>query len=535
MATPVGGFIQERTDFTLVPNPPSGYLFIGIDLDSELKTKDWNGVVRSFGSGGGTVSGTPSQIAYFGDDGLLTSNDGFIWQSLTFSNAIYPLDNFGNTVSVIQLLAGVDIGFGYFSGNAAFGTGSNLSLIAVQVDPSNGETGATLLWTDQTRSSQITVYGSGIQFSIGGTTYHFPDSYGSNGDVLTSDGLGNLTFSAPGGGSLPGGGLPYDALMLGTGSIPEWDSTFRYSGDGKKSLALWRTAFDSNDVASFEWNARILYGPSNNGAGSDPRVSWGGPYGNTLRRPSPTGAGTVSVDWEYAQLKNKLSGDIVLDWDQERLYHNGLTVMDWANLALYSGGVTSSSWVYRKLFSNSNQSYTLDWDLCRLLTGAYGAESTTVDWFNGVLYTTGGAFSMNWSNKTLYGPGSTITADWGNSILYNGVTSSVNWDLRSLVNSSGVNVMAWNNSILNDNSNVASIAWSSRLTADSVGKRSIDWNGRYLHYDDESVAVSWAGGHNLAITASSSSINSISTFDGTYSTGDGKVVTVTKGFITSVV
>lgn len=64
-------------DFLTIGTPSAGHFYLGFDLDGLPKYKNPAGEIHELGGGGGTVSGTPSYVAYFDADGSLSGDPGF--------------------------------------------------------------------------------------------------------------------------------------------------------------------------------------------------------------------------------------------------------------------------------------------------------------------------------------------------------------------------------------------------------------------------------------------------------------------------
>ena len=186
MATPVGGLVQEKIDFYTVPNPPTDWVYVGIDLDTILKWKDSNGVVYS-----SQLTGTSSQILYFDDSGLVTSDssftrdgsysvNGYLFGSIEVANII-GLNPFAGTCSLIAL---GDINTNEFATTGVQYDGGDR--ISAGIGHSYG--GST--------SSYFRTNKDGAFFkSRGSAEFLLPYYDGTPGQTITTDGSGNLTFS----------------------------------------------------------------------------------------------------------------------------------------------------------------------------------------------------------------------------------------------------------------------------------------------------------------------------------------------------
>ena len=210
MALPsVGGLIQKLSDINLVPNPPVGSQYLGIDLDGDLKMKLSDGtIVPIGGGGGGTVSGTPSQIAYFGADGSLTSDSHFY--KVSGSIAMGITYGTGSIVSIIigtsqpggnsdvLLYKGIPGGEDCLSGiidtsivsSEYYGSG-----FVVRSQDSTNATQSTFI----VANNKVNINSFEFLYDSGYSTFIFPKIDGTSGQAITTDGAGNLTFSTVGG------------------------------------------------------------------------------------------------------------------------------------------------------------------------------------------------------------------------------------------------------------------------------------------------------------------------------------------------
>lgn len=113
------GIIQAIEDFTAAPSPQPGNLLLSADLDSKFKVKDYLGNISLLGTqgptgpagsgtqgptgpagsgGGGSITGTPSNILYFGPTGSVYTDDLFYRDPTTYQTLIsrsFGLQNTG--------------------------------------------------------------------------------------------------------------------------------------------------------------------------------------------------------------------------------------------------------------------------------------------------------------------------------------------------------------------------------------------------------------------------------------------------------
>ena len=191
------------------------------------------GAEASSGASGGVALGQNSRSA--GNKAVALANsrasgsDSFA-AAIASNSSSYGAQGLGSisigTLSKATALAGTAVGYGATSthvASSAFGTSATT-----------------------TATNQIALGGSGITARISGA-YNLPTSDGTNGQVLTTDGSGNVTFAAAGGG---GGAALYAANESSPSAQP--------SATGVNAIAIGDTAVSSGTDSFAFGKARAI-------------------------------------------------------------------------------------------------------------------------------------------------------------------------------------------------------------------------------------------------------------------------------------
>ena len=489
MAAPaVGGLVQMLSDINLVPNPPVGSMYVGVDLDGTLKLKDVSGVIYPVG---GSLSGTPSFIPYFDSLGNLTG-DG--WFSRTNGSTLIGQQIDINTITGlnIQIQGGQThsslIFVNQFTGNMA--------LIDVK-QIADGTAEARLLYSPDGMSTwgyaaneDGVVYVSRI-----GHQFILPIYDGSPGQVITTDGSGNLTFSSPGGGSLPSG-PNYQSLILDGSNTPTWTpyfydlngtNVFDWSGS---SGNYWLR--DGSAYQSLNWGVRNLY--SGQSFGNNISLNW-------ANRFLIDSLGVTAINWDN---RNLLDGSQTqsINWQGRTLYaSDGFQVIDWGVCILNdSVGIQSMNWNIRQFSATSSQ-VTMDWQACCL----YNTDSSiSVEWGSRCLVESGvGHITLNWDTQMLWDSSAMTSIDWTNRhlIFNDGTTISIDWQGESLIDANGNGSIFWGSRSMYDAGFVQSINYDSRVLFDINGATSVDYNNQLLLVNGHGnilTQVDWINGNLYA-------------------------------------
>ena len=232
---PIGGLIQRGIDINTVTNPPSGSVYIGIDIDESLKLKHSDGSITDFGS---TLTGTPSQVPYFDVSGNITGDDLFardiqgqifvsgmgIGTSQTFlvsgTSSITPA---GSSLISANVNGGGSFMCSALDLQEVFGTSSIFSSGPGNILISGSDMGTqstivqdykTIIMIPGISEGVFGIIARDFVYQSGNALFKFPSVDGTSGQAITTDGSGNLTFSTVGSGS----GLT-TSFMDGTYSI----------------------------------------------------------------------------------------------------------------------------------------------------------------------------------------------------------------------------------------------------------------------------------------------------------------------------
>jgi hypothetical protein len=161
-------------------------------------------------------------------------------------------------------------------------------------------------------------------------------------------------------------------------------------------------------------------------------------------------AGSISLDWEAAQLFNAPAGDLSVDWNARRLYTN--TSLD-----------VAINWLGRVLTHGVAATPSMYWN-------AFGIKMEVGHYINDF--------------------GDVISLDPTSRYAYDGGAVSIDWGTRKLVDGLGANVFEWSAlgvkifaaKYITDTSNFACIDTNGRVLIQSDGSTpSMDWNIRFLY------------------------------------------------------
>ena len=237
-----GAIIRPGGTLEIGDSTDTGYIFPLTDGSSgQALVTDGAGNL-SFGPVGGTPGGTTTQMQYNnggvfgGDSGMTTNGAG----SIDIDGDL-DVDNLNFDGNTITATSGDDIilspsASGKVSvtgtGTAAIQSGDDADIAFLGGDSTSGNAGAVLLKggddTGATKGGSVTIEG-GIGTSgdgdviIQGLTY--PDTDGTNGQVLTTDGGGNLSFT-----TVATGATDLDSLTDVTITSPSSTEVLQYNG-----------------------------------------------------------------------------------------------------------------------------------------------------------------------------------------------------------------------------------------------------------------------------------------------------------------
>jgi hypothetical protein len=557
--------VSASTIENAAPNTLNAFIDVA---DTKLKARDENGNLIILGGGGGG-SLTPEQLVRLSSDWHFRDPFIFDQDSLTDFNSdpITPptLDDVGQIIFAFTP--------GVFTRDIN-GTGNPidfmdirfLDFMTVVKDPQTNNTKYIRLFNlrdmDVLGDAVNQPLGSTIVAGTGGTEWGNSSGLpsGLNYQVLHLNGSNVLEFTDKFYDAVGIGSVFLDDRYLqdtsGNRSV-DWQSHYLGNNSGVATLywqsmtmhdsfsllsvdwGFGRQLYDFNEVSTLDWGNRVLYGEGNTGIGDDPRVSWGGPYGLTLRRKKATyGSGNIAIDWENSTILdtaqnysilwdtrqlNDSIGNYSLGW-QDRKLKDKLTLdsVNWdGRILAASNGNVSYDWKLNFLRSNADNSVSIninprylqdssgtvgvDWQNRYLQTSA---AHVSVDWQNFNLRDDNNQYSvlwdgralvdssnqnaLEWSSRSLKTSSGGTSLDWNNRYLKNtSGNNTVLWGDYQLKNFLGVTTLHWENNELTDSSNLRALSWELRRLFDSSGVRSINWNTRELYSPGDNPVVSW--------------------------------------------
>ena len=358
----------------------------------------------------------------------------------------------------------------------------------------------------------VIVDSNGTHYRTPSTLFTFPNIDGSPGYVMSTDGSGNLYFTASsGGGSLPSG-TAYQILYRNGSNIPGF-ANLLIDSTGFTSVDFWvRTTNDSTGVISIDYDNRRLYDSVQtlsldwqNRILSDSSGATSSDYGN---RVSFDLFNQTSLNWETRQLRDATSM-LSLDWAFRQLSSTTAMVLDFENLFLQDSSATQSVDWNNRLLKGSNGVQTLDWNN-KNMSSTDGQGS--IQWDARHLIADSNLVSLDWNNRQLLDTTQLDSLDWQNRNLVDasGLTISVAWQQRRMFQANGNISMDWDQLNLNDSTGFESIGFGDRnLWSKSAGTYVLNWDSQHMLTSTGSLILDWAGpnielgsiatGHKLSI------------------------------------
>ena len=409
----------------------------------------------------GSISGTPSEVPYFDSTGHLTSDTLF---TRTSAQSILAYQVFPNVVTGLVVP----------SGGGGGETGSQIIIVNTSTGDS-AQVGAhypgsgsgfesVLLRKESGLVSGYLVNQGGVQYQSpnGSTRFTFPSTDGTNGQVMTTDGSGQLSF-APVSSSLPSG-VDYQTLMLDGSGNPTWSFVF----------------YDVAGLTSSDYGNRVSFDLFNQ----------------------------TSLNWETRQLRD-VTSMLSLDWALRQLSSTTAMVLDFENLFLQDSSATQSVDWNNRLLKGSNGVQTLDWNN-KNMSSTDGQGS--IQWDARHLIADSNLVSLDWNNRQLLDTTQLDSLDWQNRNLVDasGLTISVAWQQRRMFQANGNISMDWDQLNLNDSTGFESIGFGDRnLWSKSAGTYVLNWDSQHMLTSTGSLILDWAGpnielgsiatGHKLSI------------------------------------
>lgn len=337
---------------------------------SGVLTNDGSGNLSWTASGGGSITGSPSQVLYFDQSGNVTSDSNFRRQ-LENSTTIRDSgsDNLGGTTNLSFQISSSASNNGLANQMIIINdTTTQLGLDGIQCDPDTGSVSSILVQGNQNTQifNGFIVDETGCHFGLIDTNPVVPTAYftlppvdGLSGDVIFTNGSGILSFtSSP---KLPIG-TPQYVLYTDPMGNPGWESTLN----------------DSTGIISLDFFNRLLKYAS---------------------------SGNISIDYESAIL-NDSSGNPSILYNGRSTYDiNGVIAIDW-NLGarfLYDNTGTASIDYGSRLMFDQNNFNSIAWN-ARVLTDSGGTES-----------------SLNWTDRNLLSSTASPVLNWNDTVTIGGI------------------------------------------------------------------------------------------------------------------
>jgi hypothetical protein len=215
--TPTDG-MTVRSDSD--PGPVYGY------LNGAYPSGSW--VRQNF-----VITGTATEVAYFDNAGNITSDAGFtrdFSKLVTVIGMTGPNDVGGGVGSVVQVGATTSGDFknGVYLLHLNQPSDIVISLVGVASDfQGNGYVEMTATDITTVTSSLINISPNQIQFqSNSGSTFTLPSLDGTDGQVMMTDGMGNLTFGTPSYATPSQNYVYYDIATQSTITVPDYQEYF---------------------------------------------------------------------------------------------------------------------------------------------------------------------------------------------------------------------------------------------------------------------------------------------------------------------
>jgi len=202
------------------PGPVYGY------LNGAYPSGSW--VRQNF-----VITGTATEVAYFDNAGNITSDAGFtrdFSKLVTVIGMTGPNDVGGGVGSVVQVGATTSGDFknGVYLLHLNQPSDIVISLVGVASDfQGNGYVEMTATDITTVTSSLINISPNQIQFqSNSGSTFTLPSLDGTDGQVMMTDGMGNLTFGTPSYATPSQNYVYYDIATQSTITVPDYQEYF---------------------------------------------------------------------------------------------------------------------------------------------------------------------------------------------------------------------------------------------------------------------------------------------------------------------
>jgi len=181
------------------------------------------------------ITGTATEVAYFDNNGNITSDSVFTrdWGSMvTTIGMTGPDDVGGEVISAIRVGATTSGDFrnGAFLLHLDQSTNAELSVVGAASD-FQGNGYVEMYAADLTTGTQsgIQISPNQIQFqSNSGSTFILPNLDGTSGSAIITDGSGNLTFGTPSSATPSQNYVYYDIATSSTITVPDYQEYFIY-------------------------------------------------------------------------------------------------------------------------------------------------------------------------------------------------------------------------------------------------------------------------------------------------------------------
>ena len=261
----------------------------GIGADIQLPVGAFNGyVLTSDGSGnatwqasgGGSLTGTPSEVLYFDGSGNVTG-DALFTRTSQVTNIEYTFAPFTTGANIGQIIS--TTGSGLMITNNTTG-----EVGAIFAGESSGKISSGIIYQQGSTSSLLTANNKGISYHVNGNKFLFPVIEGPQGSVMTTNGTGNLTLQS--------------VLSNGLTSSIDFFNRILFDSLGRESLDwLQRELVSSDSVQALNWDNRTLVDSSNRNT-----MAWN-------NRETIDSSNVTSIDWDNRYLIAP-NNTIALDW-----------------------------------------------------------------------------------------------------------------------------------------------------------------------------------------------------------------------------